>query len=104
MSNNEIRGIILAGAIRERNNVMAETPHGPKVIASYKRAWQEAADGIVQYEPAEWLGRRLTGAERAAFCRELEAMDREGIIEKLDKFGRTTAIRIINLGSEAQAS
>lgn len=97
MTREQIRSIILEGAAKARDEAMATIPHGQRVLMSFQQAWDAAKSGIVAYRPAAWLGRKLTGAESITFCRELEAMQRDGLIQRKGNYGRTVQIQLLNL-------
>lgn len=61
------------------------------VRAAWEGSWWQESRGV-PYRPSRWLGRQLTDAERQALSRALAELEREGVIQRVADFGRTTGI------------
>jgi len=102
MTNDNIRSVILNGIAEDaefyqsdkfRRLAFSHWRNRRGLLLSRKAS--HAAQGIVPYKPSQWLGRPLTGAERAKFCRVLEVMSREGLVVcYADSRGRTTHVAL----------
>ena len=55
----------------------------------------------VAYSPAKWLGRRLTASESVQFSRELDRMEREGIVGCVGGYTGYRATRIRRIAPPA---
>jgi hypothetical protein len=65
-----------------------------EVSGSCNTSIRHARSGIAKYEPSRWFG-SLTGADRKFIQRELEKMEAEGLIERINEWGRTSHIRLL---------
>jgi hypothetical protein len=88
MTPKAIRRCILKGALSE---------HPAWFVSRYIER-QYLWNAEVPYRPAKWLERPLTPVERVQFCRELERMARDGLIQRFTWMGtRTSGVQVLAL-------